>query len=80
VPGQVAANNWAPATATAIPQVICSDILRPFSQPSTARITTPPIRVAQATGAAVSGSWNFIFFMMSPPAAVMRKATASLER
>ena len=69
-----------PATAKAMAQVIRSEVRRPCSQRSRPTKSTPPTRVAQATGVSVLGSFNPAFFMANPPMAVTTKATANFRR
>ncbi len=81
VPGNMPARSWAMPTATAIAHVTSAAIVRPRSQRSAARITTPPRSVAQATGPRSSaGSNRGGLHREQPPTPVMTTAMRSLPR
>ena len=80
VPGKTAASIWARPTATAIAHVTWLPRRRPLTRCSMARISTPPIRVAHATGHVSLGSESPAFFARRPPAAVIKKAADELQQ
>ena len=80
-PHGVTANSIrAGVTATAIAQLTCETDGRERSDHSTARIATPPIRVAHAIGAVSCGNAQPSRLMTRPPTPVIAKASASLAR